>query len=261
MPSPRLPSPYTGKKDYTIVVFILVSLALHLGAIYMGAYLTPPPPPPPIDSSLDIEIEGEKDEPPPLGTNDAETGPPPEPEPTPPPPIPEPEPEMTPPPPVPEDFVVPEETPTPAPTATPRPKATPKATPKPAATPSQTTKPTAAAKPAFNPNARPGAIKGVDAAHGGVAGGKGAVKSGGKADFTSTPSLIVPYQIKQRLQGVRASASATISYSGGSINDVSISKSSGNSSLDSLIVRHVRSNYRVKAGASGKANLPIGIRL
>lgn len=251
---PRLPNPYTGKKDYTILVFLLVSVGFHLGAIYLGAHFTPPPPPP-IDSTLDIELEGVENEPPPLGTNDTETGPPePEPEPTPPPP--EPEPEPAPPPPVVQpDFVIPEETPTPTPApkpaATPRPKATPAATPgKPAA-------------PSPNPNARPGAIRGVDALRGGVAGGTGAVKSkgGGRADFTSTPNLPVPYNIKQRLQGVRASAAATILYAGGSITDVNITKSSGNSSLDALIIRHVRSNYRVKSGASGKANLPIGIKL
>ena len=251
---PRLPNPYTGKKDYTIVVFILISVGLHLGAIYLGAHLTPPPPPP-IDSTLDIEIEGDEKEPPPLGTNDTETGPPPEPEPepTPPPPIPE---DTPPPPPVVQpDFVIPEESPTPTPA--PKPKATPKPKSTPAATPGKP-----ASTPSFNPNARPGAVKGVDAAHGGVAGGTGAVKSGGgRADFVSTPSLIVPYNIKQRLQGMRASASATILYSGGSINDVSIVKSSGNSALDALIIRHVRANYRVKSGASGKASLPIGIKL
>jgi len=259
MPAPRLPSHYTGKKDYTIIVFLLISMALHGGAVYLGAYFTPPP----IveeESSLDIEIEGEENEPPPLGTNDTETGPPPEAEPEPTPPA---IPEDTPPPPVVmDDFQVPEETPAPTPAATPA--ATAKPTPEAKATPGKENKPAAATKPAFNPNARPGAIKGVDATKGGVAGGTGAVKSkggGGRADFTSTPSLKVPYNIARSLQGTRTSAAASITYSGGNVTNVSISKSSGNSSLDGLIIRHVKGNFRVKAGASGTAKLPVGIQL
>lgn len=224
-------------------------MALHGAAVYVGAYFTPPPPPP-IDSTLDIEIQGDEKEPPPLGTNDAETGPPPEaePEPTPPP-----VPEDTPPPPVVQnDFEVPEEA------ATPTPAPKPKATPRPSSTPS--TKP--AGTPAYNPNARPGAIKGVDAAHGGVAGGTGAVKSGGgKADFISRPDFKVPYALRQRLQGAKLGASAVVYYSGGSVTSVEFSNSSGNSSLDAAIKRHVLSNWRVKPGSTGKANLPIAIRL
>ncbi|MEO7931862.1 MAG: hypothetical protein ABIT76_01760 [Chthoniobacterales bacterium] len=251
MTAPRLPSPSTGKKDYTFIVLLLVSVALHVGAVYLGAFLTPTTLPP-VDNSLDIEIVGEENEPPPLGTNDIETGPPPAPETTPPPP----EPEETPPPPVvPQDFAVPEEALSPTPAATPKPKVTPK----PQATPSNTTKPAPAS--GVNPNARPGAIKGVDAAHGGVAGGTGAVKSGGRADFISTPNLIVPYSMKQRLQGMKASASASIIYSGGTITEVNIIRSSGNSAMDALVIKHVRSNYRVKSGAAGKITLPIGIRL
>jgi outer membrane biosynthesis protein TonB len=252
MPAPRLPSPSTGKKDYTFIVLILVSIALHAGAVYLGAFLTPPPPPP-VDNSLDIEIVGAENEPPPLGTNDTETGPPPAPDPAPTPP---PMPEETPPPVVPQDFAVPEETPSPTPAATPRPKATPR----PQAIPSNATKPAAAST--VNPNARPGAIKGVDAAHGGVAGGTGAIKSsGGKADFISRPDFKVPYALKQRLQGARLSASTSVSYNGGQITSVDFTNSSGNSSLDAAIKRHVLTNWRVKPGASGKSTLPIAIRL
>lgn len=256
MPAPRLPSPSTGKKDFTIIVFLLMSAALHAGAVFVGAYLSPPVIPIVEDSTLDIEIAGDENEPPPLGTNDTETGPPPEAEPEPtPPPIPE---DTPPPPVVPTEFEVPEEEPTPTPVATPKPKATPK----PSATPIKENKPATASSPSYNPEARPGAIKGITAAAGGVAGGTGAVKSkGGKADFISTPNLIVPYQIKQRLQGLRVSASATINYRGGSVTGVNITRSSTNSALDALIIRHVRSNYRVKAGTSGNATLPIGIKL
>ena len=226
----------------------------------MGAYLTPPPLPP-IDSSLDIEIEGVENEPPPLGTNDVETGPP-EPEPTPPPPEPEPappepepEPELEPAPVVQPDFVVPEETPTPAP----KPKATPKpaAPAKPKATPGKES-----SNAVVNPNARPGAIKGVDASRGGVAGGRGAVKSsGGKADFVSRPNFQVPNALKARLRGARVGFSGSITYSGGRITSVDLNSSSGVGPLDSAIKRHVMSTWRVKAGSSGRATLPIAIRL
>ena len=273
MASIRLPSPYTGKRDYTLIVFIVISIALHAGGAYLGAYIKEPVEPAIEDSTLDIELEGVENEPPPLGTNDVETSPPveetpPEPEPEPEPePIPEPEPE-----PVPPDFEVPEPTPEPTPEATPEP--TPEATPTPAATPLPTPNPSpkptpAERKPPGEPRsattpgvARPGTVRGVSAAQGGVAGGVGAVKSkGGKADFTSTPSLQIPYNIAKRLQGLRVSASATINYSGGRVTSVNIIKGSGNTALDGAIVRHVMSNYKVKPGTSGRANLPIGIRL
>jgi len=234
------------RRDFTLVIFILVSIGLHAGAIFMGAYFAPKEVEE-VVQNIEIELEGEPDKPPPLGTNDTETGPPPNEEPTPP-PIPE---DTPPPPPIVEsDFDVPEETPSPTPAE--RPAATPRATPS----------ARAASSPGYNPNARPGAIRGVDAAHGGVVGGTGQVKSkGGRADFVSTPNMSVPYNLRQRLAGVKASASASITYAGGRITGVDITRSSGNASLDTAIKRHVQSNFRVKGGATGRAVLPVGIKL
>ncbi|HEY5751908.1 MAG TPA: hypothetical protein VIT21_02060 [Chthoniobacterales bacterium] len=240
------------KRDYALAIFLIASITLHVGALFVAAYLVPVEPP--IEAeSVELEIEGAPDEPPSLGTNDEETGPPPEPEEAPtPPPVPE---DTPPPPPVPSDFDVPEEKPTPAPTPKP-------AAPKPQVTPAKTPGPATA--PKVNPNARPGAVKGVDASRGGVAGGTGAYKSsgsGGKADFSATPNMTIPYNLRQRLSGFKGSAAALISYSNGSITSVAITRSSGSAPLDAAIVRHVKGNYRVKAGRTGKANLPIGIKL
>jgi hypothetical protein len=85
--------------------------------------------------------------------------------------------------------------------------------------------------------------------------------SSGKADFISTPALKMPYNLAQRFKGTTTSASALINYSGGSITSVTVSKSSGSAALDGLIIRHVQRSFRVKPGTSGRATLPIGIRL
>ncbi|HEY5752997.1 MAG TPA: hypothetical protein VIT21_07605 [Chthoniobacterales bacterium] len=87
-------------------------------------------------------------------------------------------------------------------------------------------------------------------------------RSGGrKWDFESTPNMIAPYYLLQQLKGFEGTATASLSYLNGVITKVSMLRSSGYTRLDAAIMKHVKANYRVKAGRSGTVTLPIEITL
>lgn len=214
---------------------------LALTVIGYGAAFRPEPAPKVVEIELN-DINAVPGEPPPKG--DSAEAPP---EPTPqaePEPTPEPEPEPTPEPPPPEEkpeFIKPEIVPTPPPPK-PKPAVTrpPQPSPRPLTPPAPATQPRAAGSP--------GVTRGTAS---GVAGGRG----GSKGDFLSTPKP--QYDLTALQRHYQGSGEVLITYSGGSIVSVSMTRSTGVPYLDSKTTAHVKSNYRVKPGASGKATFNI----
>lgn len=165
----------------------------------------------------------------------------------PPPPPAEPTPEPTP-----EPEATPEPTPAPPPEEKPefaKPEPEVKPTPTPPPKPKAARPPQPSPRPPAPVNApAPAPVRTVAAA-------PPAAKTGGRGDFVATPKP--QYDVTALQRHYQGSGDVLITYANGSIVSVEMTRSTGVSYLDSKTTSHVKSNYRVKAGASGKARFSI----
>ena len=182
------------------------------------------PPPKVMEVEL-ADIAAVPGEPPPKSEAPPEPTPPPEPEATPEPP-PEPPPEEKP------EFVKPEPTPPP-----PKPRVIAPRPPPPAPHP-----------PAPVNKVAPLPVRGLTI-------GAPAARGGGRGDFIATPKP--QYDITALQRHYQGSGDVLITYQNGSIVSVEMTRSTGVAYLDSKTTSHVKSNYRVKPGASGKGSFSI----
>lgn len=226
---------YPFPRERPFSVYLGLSLALLTAGVFWSHeffHVDPPVKTVEVDLSDIAAVPGE---PPPKGDTAAPSNPAlqPVPEPTP-----EATPEPTPPPPVEKpEFIKPEPVPAPQPLP-PKPKVA-------EVHPSQLRP--SAPHPAI---ASPASV----AVHGtpsGVAGGRG----GSKGDFIATPKP--QYDLVALQRHYQGSGDVLITYANGAIVSVEMTRSTGNSYLDAKTTSHVRNNYRVKPGVSGKAKFSI----
>ncbi len=84
-----------------------------------------------------------------------------------------------------------------------------------------------------------------------MVGGRG----GSRGDFIATPKP--QYDATALQRHYQGSGDVLIVYANGAIVSVEMTRGTGVSYLDAKTTSHVKSNYRVKAGASGRATFSI----